>query len=377
MRQRFSSLVATVTVFAVAIASVQVLPAAAAPSAQTPPRSDCLVDLRAQVSPAVLLLGETADVTLRASARCAMSAPLHLVLVLGEPATMAGEPIVQLKTATKVIISSLDLTSNPSTSVGLVAFQSTARTFCALTNDEARLMACAGKLDARGGRAIDRGITEGLKVLADGRNGPGDGVAPNEVMMVVADGANEAGCDPVMSAARRAKGQGVLVVAVNIGAGDMQCMVACASSARYAFLIENAGQLVNVFAKLRESLAPAALRRLTIVETLPANMAYIDGSANPPADVSGDKKTLTWEYQNVSEAGVTLSYAIRPLAPGYRAVSLGAWADFADPRGLLGRAAFPIPHVSVFGQSAGPPLIERIAPLGEIQAAEWADLGGR
>lgn len=373
MRQRFSSLVATVTVFAVAIASVRVLPAAAAPSAQTPPRSDCLVDLRAQVSPAVLLLGETADVTLRASARCAMSAPLHLVLVLGEPATVAGQPIEQLKAATKAIISSLDLKSNPSTSVGLVAFQSTARTVCALTNDEAHLMACAGTLDARGGRAIDRGITEGLKVLADGRNGPGDSVAPYEVMIVVADGANEAGCDLVKSAARRAKGQGVLVVAVNLGAGDIQCMVACASSARYAFLIENAWQLVNVFAKLRESLAPAALRRLTIVEILPANMAYIDGSANPPADVSGDKKTLTWEYQNVSEAGVTLSYVIRPLAPGYRAVSLGAWADFADLRGLLGRAAFPIPHVSVFGLSAGPPLIER----GGIQAAEWADLGGR
>jgi Ca-activated chloride channel family protein len=380
MRQRSSVLVATVTVtvIAAAIASVRVLPAAAAPSAQTPPRSDCLVDLRAEVSPAVLLLGETADASLRASARCAMSAPLHLVFVLDESGSMQGEPINLLKSAVKTIIRGLNLADNPTTLVGIVAFQSVARTLCMLTNDEDPLLSCAGRLNANGGTAIDRGINEGLKVLSAGRSGQGAEVAPYEVMLVVSGSQNDAGCDSVKSAARRAKGQGVQVITVCVGGGcDAQCMRECASSARYFFEVDSAAQLVNIFDKLRDTVTQITLRRLTIVDTIPANMDYIDDSSNPPAEVSSDRKTLTWEMQNVSQAGVSLSYAVRPLAPGYRAVSLGAGADFTDVGGLLGRATFPIPHVSVFGMSAGLPLVERIAPPSGTRGEHRFDLGGR
>mgnify|MGYP003383119762 CR=1 FL=1 len=172
---------------------------------QAEPVSDCIVNLRTAVSPPVILLGEDTLVTLHAKALCPTIQPLHLVFVLGEPGAMQGDPINQLSRAVKAMIRSLKLADNPSTQVGIVAFQSSARTLCKLMNDEGRLLSCAGKLAAHGGTAIDRGIIQGLKDLADGRRGLDPNVEPNEVMIVVTNSMNGAGCDPVKSAARRAK----------------------------------------------------------------------------------------------------------------------------------------------------------------------------
>jgi len=322
--------------------------AGAAPAAQR--ESACEANPNKEAFPNVLLLGETTTITLTFNAVCAgETTPLHLVFVLDESGSMQGEPINQLKSAVKTIIRGLNLADNPTTLVGIVAFQSVARTLCKLTNDEGRLLSCAGKLNASGGTAIDRGIIEGLKVLADGRKGLGADVTPNEVMIVVSDGQNNAGCDSVKSAARRAKGQGVLVITVCVGGGcDAQCMRECASSARYYFEVDSAGQLVNIFDKLRDTVTQITLRRLTIVDTIPANMEYIDDSSDPPAEVSSDKKTLTWEMQSVAKGGVVMTFKVRPLEVGYHPTNTEARAEFTDNQNRSGDAVFRVPYVTVF-----------------------------
>ena len=341
---------------AVTVTLIRALPVAAMPAEQAEPVSDCIVNLRTAVSPPVILLGEDTLVTLHAKALCPTIQPLHLVFVLGEPGAMQGDPINQLSGAVKAMIRSLKLADNPSTQVGIVAFQSSARTLCKLMNDEGRLLSCAGKLAAHGGTAIDRGIIQGLKDLADGRRGLDPNVEPNEVMIVVTNSMNGAGCDPVKSAARRAKGQGVLVVTVGIGANvDMQCLKECASSSRYAFDLIDPTQIPSVFDKLIATLPETALLRLTVRETIATGMAYVDDSAIPGADVSGDRMTLEWAVRGVPREGVTLSYRIRPLAAGHHAVSLGASAEFIDLSYRVGHAAFPIPRISVFGWADGKP----------------------
>jgi uncharacterized protein YegL len=323
-------------------------PAAATPLGQT--ASSCEVKAGKLAFPDVMLLGETTSVTLTFSAVCAgETSPLHLVLVVDASGSMMGDPSQRIRSAVKTIVKGLDLPDNPSTKVGIVEFNDTARTLCRLMNDEGKLMGCAGQVSAHGGTAIDRGIVEGLKVVAAGRVGLGEGVTPNEVMVVVSDGANNTGCDPVKSAARRAKGQGVLVITVCVGGGcDAQCMREAASSARYFFQVDDASQLVPIFDRIRTDLTAQALRRLTVVDTIPANMDLVAGTVDPPASLSPDRKTLTWDYQGAPSLGVTLTFQLRPREAGSHPTNLAAVADFVDQENRAGSVAFPVPSVTVF-----------------------------
>ena len=347
-RTAFAAVLSLIALFSAMLVSSPTRTASAAPAAQRV--SACEANPGKEAYPNVLLLGETTTITLTFNAVCAGETnPLHLVFVLDESGSMQGDPINQLKQAVKTIIRGMALPDNPTTKIGIVAFQSTARTLCKLMNDEGRLLSCAGKLTANGGTQIDRGIIEALKVLADGRKGLGDDVEPNEVMIVVSDGQNNTGCDSVKSAARRARGQGVLVITVCVGGGcDAQCMRECASSARYFFEVDNAGQLVNIFDKLRDTVTQVTLRRLTVVDTIPANMELIDDSDDPPAEVSSDKKTLKWEFQSVAKDGVVLTFKLRPLEVGYHPTNTEAVAEFTDNQNKSGQSIFRVPYVTVF-----------------------------
>lgn len=372
MRYRVHSLFVTTTLLAMAIGGLHPAPTAAAPLVQTRATSQCITNLQVEVTPAVLLRGETAVVTYRAGASCPISAPLHLVFALGEPGSMRGEPINQLSQAVKTIVRGLQLPGHPSTKVGITAFQTTARTLCKLMNDEGRLYSCAGKLTANGGTAIDRGIIEALKVLGDGRKNLAADVEPNEVMIVVTNGRNVAGCDPVKSATRRAKGWGVRVFTVCVGGGcDAECLRECASSARLFFALDDASQLAGLFDEIRDSVAPT-LTHLSVVDTLSPEMELIIDSSTPPAAISDDRRTLTWELSDIGPGGAVLSYRIRPLVAGHHAIGLGALATFSDIRRLSGEATFPIPHISVFGMGDANRSPDQIATQPESTTGEAA-----
>jgi len=103
---------------------------------------------------------------------------------------------------------------------------------------------------ANGGTRIDMGILEGMKVLRQGRGGEKD---ITEVMVVLSDGGNNAGCEPVLQAARQARAQGVLMISICVGSGcDAQCMRQVASSPRYYFEAESASALRTVFQQIRD-----------------------------------------------------------------------------------------------------------------------------
>lgn len=332
--------------------------ASAAPIRQAA-ASTCSLDAASAASPSVLLLGESTSVRLKVRSDCPGAAlPLHIALVLDASGTMQGERGKQLRASAEELIHGLLLSANPTTQVGVVSFQSLATTLCKLTNDERLVVGCVRKLGGSGGSAIDRGILEGLKVLLMGRPAP-DALQPLDVLVLVTDGDNGTGCGPMQNAALQAKAAGVQLLVACIGrACDNACLRDCASNSGQVYRLDGPGQLAGRLAAPLAALTGLPLRHLTIVETLAPGMALIPDSTAPPAQVSADRRTITWTLALPNPAGIEVGYRLKPEQAGHHAVSEGAVAAYTDAQGRGGQATFPVPRVSVFrlgvGDALGP-----------------------
>jgi len=135
-------------------------PSSASPSGQS--NGVCTYNAKKTADPSVLLRGETTTIRLALGVACTgVTSPLHLVVVLDASEAMAGEPSREVESAMKTLISGLHLAKNPTTLVGVVEFNTGARTICRLMNDEAKLLDWVGRTRPAGGSAIDRGIAKG------------------------------------------------------------------------------------------------------------------------------------------------------------------------------------------------------------------------
>ena len=61
---------------------------------------------------------------------------------------MAGPPLLQMRQAAARLIRYLDLESYPSTRVGVVEFNTVARTLCKLTNQADQAVTCVNRVRA-------------------------------------------------------------------------------------------------------------------------------------------------------------------------------------------------------------------------------------
>jgi Mg-chelatase subunit ChlD len=344
------------TALALAAGSMVLLAALRAPLPTLAQTSGCTAQMTRTVSPKTLTLGEEATVTTIFQADCSKSAsPLHVVFALDVSGSMAGKPL----TDTVAVLQSWtrDLLADQSvvTRVGLVAFNDAVVRRCGLTQSVGVIDTCLEKLPVKGGSDIAKGITESLTVLADGRRGIGPAVTPNEVMIVLSDGANNLGCDPVKSAARRAKGQAVLMVTVCIGAAcDAQCMRECASSERYHFQIEQANEVVDMLRKVRSSGIGSGLRRLTLHEDLAPNLEYVAESAIPTGAWDTAAGRLSWELASVPSGPLTVIFRFRPLQVGTLPSGRASEASFTDLQGATGTATAAIEPITVLPNGSEP-----------------------
>jgi Mg-chelatase subunit ChlD len=353
MRRFLSSFVAVALLFGLGLALSPLMPAAAAPNAAAPRQrgeeSTCVPEANKVAYPNVLLLGEETHITLTVKALCAAEAyPLHISLVMDSSGSMAGEKNASLKRAVKQLIRDLKLNDYPQIQVAVIKFSGAATTLCKLTNDEGRLISCANRIDANGGTAIDAGIRTGMRELVAGRpRGSGAG-AIREVMVVLSDGQNNAGCQPVMQAAGQAKSQGILMMTVCVGSDcDASCMRQAASSARYFFQIDNAGGLAAAFAKIRDEVLNINLKKMTITDVLPANMQYVEDSAQPAPDKGDPTAGFTWQANYVPRDGLTITFKVRPLETGYHPTNVQAVGELLDNQNRSKDFEFPVPHVTV------------------------------
>jgi len=333
--------------------------AVARPVAQgTSAPSPCLAVHNKTAGPATLLLGGTATVTLTVTALCAGEVlPLHIVLVLDASGSMEGEGTFEMKKGARELIKALDLRNNPYIRVGVVSFNSAANILCQLTDNASRVSGCVGKVGASGSSSISSGILAGIRVLLSGRRdleAPAEDI--REVMLVVADGPDSAGCGPVQRAAGQATGQGILLISMSGGpASDVPCMRSIASSPHYALESTGHGHMADVFGQaiavleaIRHDMSATALAGLSVTDRLPPNMAYVPGSAiPPPSAVDATASELSWRFAFVPPDGLTITLRVRPLEVGHHATNAGATGVLTDTLGRTGTFAFTDPSILV------------------------------
>lgn len=336
--------------------SIALLGGLRAPSPAMAQTSACTAQLARTVSPKTVTVGEEVTVTSVFTADCSKAAnPLHVVFALDVSGSMAGKPLTDtvgvLRTWTEDLLAEDQSTV---TRVGLVAFNDTVVRRCGLKRSVGGFIGnCLTGLPVKGGSDLSKGIIESLSVLADGRSLVGPDATPTEVIIVLSDGANNLGCDPVKSAARRAKGQGVLVVTVCIGeACDAQCMRESASSSRYHFDIAQSNAILDMLHKIRVS--GNGLRRLTLNEDLAPNLEYVAGSAVPAGAWDPATGRLSWDLASVPAEPMTLIFRLRPLEVGTLPSGRASEASFTDQQGATGTVTAAIEPIMVLPSGSEP-----------------------
>lgn len=314
--------------------------------------SPCTIQTAKVAGPAVVELGATVGITLSVRPDCAADpSPLHLMLVLDGSGSMAGEASRQLQAAAGAFVDRfappMGLPPRGSgTRVGLVEIGLPSRALCPLSTDITAVKACIARLGAAGGSDIGGAIALARDALRAGRAGIADPAALREVILLVADGPNDTGCDPVLNEARAAKAQKVLISTTALGdAADAPCLRNAATSARYFFQVGRPGELDGMFQTMHGRLAMVHLQTLTVQDNLPANMAYVSGSAAPAASWAG--RRLTWDFSAVGPEGVTMTFKVRPTEPGTQPTNSSAVAIAVDRLGNAIAGSFPVPQVTV------------------------------
>lgn len=314
----------------------------------------CIVDVNKVVEPTVLLLGETATVRLQFSSSCPRGTwPLHLVLVVDESQAMDGNLQRAMKEALRQLVRNLELGRHPAVKVGIVGHGGTARTICRLTNDEARLLACAGKLLARGASALGPGIVEGLRVLADGREPSAADLAPVELVVGITSVRFGDQCEALKPALKLLRESPALLATVMIGAPiDVPCVRDAASLPMLHRHVSNPSALVEAFEGFGPTFDAVPLTGMTFLDKLAPDIALVDDSETP-GTVQVDGKTIRWDLDPRRWPSIEVDFRIRPLEAGYLPVSDHASVDFEDTEGKVHSAGFPARYLTVFHTGAG------------------------
>ncbi len=174
------------------------------------------------------------------------------------------------------------------------------------------------------------------------------------IFVLLSDGYNNAGPEPVLKEADAAKREGIEIYTIGIQA-DAALMAAVATSPDHYFAPRSARFLYEVFDAIAQRITTTTLfKQLVVTDIIPANMRYIVGSAEPPADFDAAANSLTWTLDNVPFRGFGLGYTLQPLEIGTWPTNVVAWGDGTDGYDRPARVDFPVPQVIVIGPTATP-----------------------
>lgn len=180
---------------------------------------------------------------------------LDVVLVLDGSSSMA-EPSesgtgTKLEAAREAANAFLDLLRWPGDHAAVVSFDATAHRHSGLVGDPAELRSALALIRTAPGTHIDLGLKEARAVLAvDARPGA------RPVVVLVSDGRNTAGPNPVLAEATRLKASGALVYAISVGRHpDVATLSEVATTAEHHLTSPTTAELADVFRRLLDLLA--------------------------------------------------------------------------------------------------------------------------
>lgn len=306
-------------------------------------------------APDDLVCGAMTSVTLSLHGQVSIAEnPVDIMLVLDRSGSMGGTALANLKAAANKLVdliedtnATLPPTVTSFSRVGVVSFANSASLDQALTSNLASVRTAIDALAAGGLTAIGDGVNVAQAQLA------GSEPLRPKVMIVVTDGVNNAGADPV-AAATAAKAAGTEIFVIGFGSVDAGQLAAIASDpdADHLFISPDVagGDLDAAFDALGEALIQPAGTGITVVDTVNPNFLVSNVVASKGV-VALAGNVLTWTIAELGTETATLTYDLThddTKPGGNQAVNVSV--VYSDDQSKA--VAFPDPRVDVRGCAA-------------------------
>lgn len=304
------------------------------------PKGPCHPALVKTAAPERVVLGEPVAVALGIRMDCPkVVAPLDIVLVIDHSASMGA--LDRLPNAQLAANAFLDQVDPADTRVGLVSFGDAVTGRVPLAADYAPLRRAIAALRPNGQTALSQALNAARELLARRR--------PEAIGAVVllTDGRNTAGVDPMLAAADRLKADGTHLVTVCAGDCDA-ALVAVASRPTFAYQVSDSTLLVDLFRRLAQELTTDRLHDLVVTDAFPSAVT-VDPASFSPAPELWTGAEARWRFPTLPEAGLVLGYSLRPQVAGRVPANRFARLDYRFGLGQTGQAYFPVPVIEAIG----------------------------
>ena len=319
-------------------------------TAQAPP---CTLDASVHVEPERVAFGESVTISMELRPWCEGPPTLRVMALVDGSGSMAGAPLNQAKRQIGVLRTLLR-DAKGGAEVALLPVGGDQQKACPFTTDAEELWRCADGLRAAGSRAIGPGIERALGMLVDARPPAGAPTAPTEVMIVLGQGDDVAGCSGMLPPASEVRAAGVLLVTVCVQPGcDSACMRQVATSPRYHFDAQSAG-LDHLFRG--PLLGTVATGSQMVMADWPAEeVNFVEDSAIPPAQrVGAGGRGRQWQVARPSVMTHRFLWRAQPRRSGRMPLTRGATVSLTDWSGRDREFELQPPEVLVDSPSPSP-----------------------
>lgn len=319
---------------------------ATAPAPPSPPGGDaasgaCRPWPDKSAAPDRVAAGEPVGLRLSVRGVCGadpLAPPGELVLVLDATASMAGRRLGALQAAAESMLDHLDLGH---WRVAVVWFNDTAAASSPLVADENQVRQALAGASAIGSGRIDLGLAAARDIFV-GQTRPD----ARRALLLVADGPNAKGAEPLARELDWLSAQGIGVQALDLH-GDPALAALLADRPGAYRRVPGDHALAEALADAAGAMGGGLFREIAVLDVLPDNMPLAAASAAPRPTIEADGRTLRWRLGTVPPLGFALRYALVPEAPGRWPTNVLAWGDFVDAAERAGRLGFPVPMIDV------------------------------
>lgn len=237
-----------------------------------------------------------------------------VVLLLDASASMLGEKGEAARRAAHSLVEGLHLADDPGSVVAIVEFDSEPRTLCSFTDDPAELGRCIAEHRAGGGTAIAAALEYARWLLLSRPPGTGERY---EAVVLLSDGNNAAGCDPVLGSARELRRQGIQLASVCL---DYKCDSDCLRQAcstpddYYEARPHLHGEIESAMQSVARRLPLAVGLESAVVQVLmPEYLSFVPESASRPP-VAYTSHSAHWVAEDLPPHSLDLSFELEAAA---------------------------------------------------------------